>query len=202
MEKVTMALTKKQKEVFDFIINFFAVHNRSPSYSEIQNHFGLKSKASIQDYVKYLKNAGLLKNNESGVIELIERPENMIQIPLLGEVAAGAPLDTDSNQDYELISVPQDMIGKGKYFALYVRGNSMIEDCIMDGDVIVVKSQKEARDGQTVVALIEGGATVKKYYYRKNRVELHPRNKELDPIIVEKGNFSLEGIVTGLVRKY
>lgn len=197
-----MGLTKKQKEIFEFIVSFFADHNRSPSYSEIQHYFGFKSKASVQDYVKYLRNAGLLKNNESGVIELTERPENMIQIPLLGEVAAGVPIETDSNQDFDLISVPQEMIGKGKYFALYVKGNSMIEDCIMDGDIIVVRSQKEARDGQTVVALVEGGATVKKYYHRKNRIELHPRNKELNPIIIEKGNFSVEGVVTGLVRKY
>lgn len=197
-----MSLTKKQKEVLDYIISFFASYDRSPTYSEIQKHFGFKSKGSVQDYVKYLRGAGYLEDTDTGVISLSEKPENMAQIPLLGDVAAGNPLDTEANQDVELISVPQEMVGRGKYFALNVKGNSMVDDGILDGDVIVVKSQKEARDGQTVVALIEGGATVKRYYQKKNRIELHPRNEELSPIIVDKGNFSIEGIVAGLIRKY
>ncbi len=197
-----MSLTKKQKEVLDYIISFFASYDRSPSYSEIQKHFGFKSKGSVQDYVKYLRGAGYLEETESGVIELSEKPESMTQIPLLGDVAAGTPLETESNQDVELISVPQEMTGRGKYFALNVKGNSMVDDGILDGDIIVVKSQKEARDGQTVVAIIDGGATVKRYYFRKNKIELHPRNKELSPLIVDQGDFSIEGIVTGLVRNY
>lgn len=197
-----MDLTKKQKEVLDYIENFVSEEQRSPSYSEIQKYFGFKSKGSVQDYVRYIKNKGFLKDTPTGAIELAQRPDPMVQIPLLGNVAAGSPLDIESNQDSAQICVPEAMVYKGECFALRVQGESMIDDCIMDGDVIVVRSTSSVKNGDTVVALVEGAATVKRYMKKDKSVELHPRNKTMSPIIVKGGDFQIQGIVVGLMRTY
>ncbi len=198
-----MTLTKKQKEVLDYIINYNQKEGIYPTYSEIQNHFGFKSKGSVQDYIGYIKDAGLLKESKNTRgFELTTTAESMVQIPILGDVAAGYPIDVVGDLETQLISVPEAMVSKGNCFALHVKGNSMIEDCIMDGDYIVVRSQKVARAGDTVVALVDGAATVKKYYKKNNRIELHPANQALKPIIISGGDFKIEGIVVGLIRKY
>jgi repressor LexA len=198
-----MTLTKKQKEVLDYIIAYTQNEGVRPTYSEIQNHFGFKSKGSVQDYIHYIKMAGFLKEarNARG-FELATLAEPMVQIPILGDVAAGRPLDVIEDLGTQMISVPEAMVSTGKHFALHVKGNSMIEDCIMDGDFIIVRSQKVAKGGDTVVALVEGAATVKKYHKKNNRIELHPANESLRPIIVKGGDFKIEGIVVGLIRKY
>jgi SOS regulatory protein LexA len=198
-----MNLTKKQKEVLDFITGHIERESVSPSYSEIQKHFGLKSKGSVQDYIRYIKQAGFLKDNKnSRGLELASMPEPMIQIPVLGEVAAGQPLDVGDDQGQDLIAVPESMAYKGKCYALNVKGNSMIEDCIMDGDIIVVRSQRVAKSGETVVALVDGAATVKRYHKKNKQIELHPANEALKPIIVRGGDFKIQGIVVGLIRSY
>ncbi len=198
-----MILTKKQKEVLDYIISYNQKEGIYPTYSEIQNHFGFKSKGSVQDYIHYIKEAGLLKESKnSRGFELTSNAESMVQIPILGDVAAGKPLDVMEDLETQLISVPEAMIAKGSYFALHVKGNSMIEDCIMDGDFIVIRSQRVAKAGDTVVALIDGAATVKKYFKKNNRIELHPANSALRPIMVTGGDFKIQGIVVGLIRKY
>ena len=199
-------LTKKQAEVLIFIRDYKEEEGISPSYTEIQHHFGLKSKSSVQDYISYLKKAGLLqKSSGPRSIELVSEtshPTPMTAIPLLGTVAAGSPLDVYSDEREEMTSVPQSMIGRERCYALAVKGNSMIEDGIMEGDVIVVRSQKTARNGETVVALIDGAATVKRYYKKKGVVELHPANEKMSPFIVEGGPFAIQGIVVGLLRHY
>ena len=199
-------LTKKQEEVLLFIRNYYEEEGRTPSYSEIQHYFGLKSKSSVQDYIGYLKKAGFLqKSVGSKAIELVTRGEEppTVSIPLLGSVAAGRPLDVqrDDSQS-ELIAVPQSMIGGGRYYALSVKGKSMIDDGIMEGDLIVVRHQSTARNGETVVALIDGAATVKRYYRKKGVVELHPGNKKMAPFFVRGGPFEIQGIVVGLLRHY
>lgn len=199
-------LTKKQEEVLLFIRNYYEEEGRTPSYSEIQHYFGLKSKSSVQDYIGYLKKAGFLqKSVGSKAIELVTSGEEppTASIPLLGSVAAGRPLDVqrDDSQS-ELIAVPQSMIGGGRYYALSVKGKSMIDDGIMEGDLIVVRHQSTARNGETVVALIDGAATVKRYYRKKSVVELHPANKKMAPFFVRGGPFEIQGIVVGLLRHY
>lgn len=197
-----MSLTKKQKEVLDFIISFYKKEVRPPTYKEIQLYFGLKSKSSVQDYVRYLRTKGFLKETESGVIELTKEDENFSKIPLLGLVAAGRPIEVFSDQGQELIEVPSSMCSRGNFYALKVKGESMIDDGILDGDIVVVQSKQEAKNGETVVALVDGSATLKKYYYRNKKVELHPRNKTMTPIIVDQGELSIQGILVGLLRDY
>ena len=199
-------LTKKQGEVLQFIRDYYEQEGRTPSYSEIQHHFGLKSKSSVQDYISYLKKAGLLqKSLGSRGIELVESREvsPMESIPLLGSVAAGKPLDVQGDDsESELVAVPQSMIRGGKCYALFVKGKSMIDDGIMEGDLIIVKHQSTARNGETVVALIDGAATVKRYYRKKEGVELHPANEKMQPFFVSAGPFEIQGVVVGLLRHY
>jgi repressor LexA len=198
-----MALTKKQKEVLDYIITHEQQKGVHPTYSEIKNYFGFKSKGSVQDYIHYIKQAGHLKEpKNSRGFELASTAEPMVQIPILGKVAAGKPLDVIEDLETELVSVPESMVSGGKCYALFVNGNSMIEECIMDGDLIVVRSQRVSKNGDTVVALVEGAATVKKYFKKNNRIELHPANSALTPIVVRGGDFKIQGIVVGLIRKY
>ncbi|MBG08670.1 MAG: repressor LexA [Halobacteriovoraceae bacterium] len=199
-------LTKKQEEVLLFIRNYYEEEGRTPSYSEIQHYFGLKSKSSVQDYIGYLKKAGFLqKSVGSRAIELVKPEETtpMTSIPLLGSVAAGRPLDVQrDDSESEFIGVPQSMVGGGRCYALSVKGKSMIDDGIMEGDLIVVKHQSTARNGETVVALIDGAATVKRYYRKKGVVELHPANEKMGPFFVRGGPFEIQGIVVGLLRHY
>jgi repressor LexA len=198
-----MGLTRKQKQVLDFIREFCASEGVSPSFSDIQDHFGFKSKGSVFDYISYLKKDGHLKE-DSSQIELVEAnlQTSHTEIPILGTVAAGIPLDVLEDSAHENVLVPESMISGGKHYALRVQGNSMIEDCIMDGDVIVVKSQSTANNGDTVIALVEGAATVKRYYKKSGTIELHPANVTMLPIVVRGGDFKIQGVLAGLMRSY
>ena len=197
-----MSLTKKQKQVYDFIADYLNSNGYSPTQVEIQEHFGLKSKGSVHDYVRYLKNSGHLQDNPNQVRGLTptSAPELTTAIPWMGHVAAGKPLEVVEVQ--EEIQVPNSMVKKGKYFALTVQGDSMVEDAILDGDIIIVKSQTDAKNGETIVALWEGGATVKRLYRKEKKVELHPANSNHKPFIISKGELNIQGIVAGLIRKY
>lgn len=207
-----MALTDKQKEVYDFIRSYADTHGYAPTQKEIKEHFELKSFGSVQRYIKYLVDAGLiecdwnarrgLKLVDEAEVHTRSTPQDAAEIPLLGKVAAGIPIEALSHPD-ETIKVPLEMLrSSGQHFALRVRGSSMIEDGILNNDIIVCKVQQKAEQGQTVVALIEGEATVKRFYKKQNRIELHPANSEMVPIIVEDGNFNIAGIVVGLLRRY
>ena len=129
---------------------------------------------------------------------------NSTDIPLLGKVAAGNPIEAIENYD-QTIAVPNDMMrGPGKFFALRVQGDSMIEDGILEDDIIVCKHQNTANQGQTVVAVLEGEATVKHFFKKKDHYELHPANSRLSPIMVHPrdGNFQIVGTLVGLIRSY
>ncbi len=199
-----MSLTKKQKLVFDYICEYLDKNGYSPTQVEIQVHFGFKSLGSVQDYIKYLTNAGYLSSDSNAVRGLTpvraEQLDNHTEIPLLGDVAAGIPIEAMENP--ENISVPNSMIGSGVHFALNVCGNSMIEDGILDGDVIVVKQQTSASNGQTVVAVVDNEATVKRFYNKKSHVELHPANSTMKPFIIRDESFEIKGVLVGLLRVY
>lgn len=206
-----MQLTRKQKEVLEYIKDYINAHDISPSYSEIQEYFGLKSKGSVHDYIRYLKRAGLLEidpYSHRGLRPLEPNEEkslrHQMEIPLLGKVAAGAPLEIGGHiDDTETIQVPTHMIGRGNYFALKVEGQSMIEDGIFDGDMLVVKSARTANNGETVIALVDGKATVKRYQLKKDRVELLPANASMRPILVKEGqDLKIQGVVVGLFRDF
>lgn len=199
-----MSLTRKQKEVYDFIVDYIDEHGVSPTQQEIQHQFGFKSLGSVQDYLKYLKNAGYLKNDQNAVRGLVPLktiiPEEIIRIPLHGSVAAGRPIE--AIESYETIEIPKYMIRHGDHFALTVSGESMIEDGIFDGDIIIVKKQTHASNGETVIATIDNEATVKRYYKKSSLIELHPANSSMKPILVKDGVFEIKGILVGLLRTY
>lgn len=199
-----MSLTKKQKQVYDYIVEYIDENGFSPTQQEIQEQFGFKSLGSVQDYIRYLKNAGYIKNDPNAVRGLVplktQTPDEIIQIPLHGKVAAGRPIE--AMESYDMIEIPKYMIRHGDHYALTVSGESMIEDGIMDGDIIIVKKQTHASNGETVIATLDNEATVKRYYKKQSTIELHPANSTMKPIIIENGDFEIKGILVGLLRTY
>jgi repressor LexA len=206
---VQMSLTKKQKQVYDYIVEYVENNGYSPTQMEIKEHFGFKSLGSVQDYIRYLKNANLIQNDTNSVRGLMPLPfssqpiltdQNSVEIPLHGKVAAGNPIEAFEGN--EVITVPAYMLGLGNHYALTVSGESMIEDGILDGDVILVKEQQSASNGDTVIAVVNNEATVKRYFKKKAIIELHPANSSMKPIIVKDGDFQIKGILVGLLRSY
>ena len=200
-----MALTRRQREVYDFICAFLEDHGYSPSLEEIGEHFGLSSVATVHKHVQHLVEKGLLKKawNRSRSVEPVAPPAaTVVPLPLLGLVAAGAPIE--AIEVAETIDVPRQLVPRrGDCFVLQVRGDSMIEDQIRDGDFVVVESRPEARDGETVVALVGGEeATLKKFYRRGRHVRLQPANSAMQPIEVPAGEVEIRGVVCGLLRQY
>lgn len=201
-----MALTRRQREVYDFIRSFVSDHGYSPSLEEIGSHFQLSSVATVHKHVQHLVDKGYLRKawNRSRSVEPMEEPggRRATSLPLLGVVAAGAPIEAIEVD--ETFEVPPDMIAaRSESFVLRVRGESMIEDQIRDGDFVVVESRSDARDGETVVALIRGEeATLKKFYRRGSSVRLQPANATMEPIDVPGEDVEIRGIVRGLVRHY
>lgn len=201
-----MALTRRQREVFEFVRDFIRQEGYSPSLHEIGEHFGLSSPATVHKHVQHLVEKGLLRKgwNRSRSVEPLRESEPAAEtrLPLLGVVAAGAPLQIFEQSD-EYISVPPEMVGRGESYVLQVRGDSMIEDHIEDGDYVVVEQRQEAREGETVVALVNGEeATLKRFYRRGAAVVLKPANSALKPIRVPAENVQIRGVVRGLLRRY
>jgi repressor LexA len=202
-----MAVTAKQRRVYEFIRRYIASNEEPPTMSEIGKQFQMSSSASVHAILSALEREGLIKRipNVSRGIELVEQSantENHNEIPLLGTVAAGHPIEAILTHD--TVSVPRDMQGRGRTFALRVRGDSMIEENIQDGDVIIVASQKTADNGQVVVALIDGNyATVKKFYRESDFIRLEPANPQFKPIFIKTPErIQIQGVVRGLIRKY
>ncbi len=203
-----MALTKRQREVYEFIKQFIEAKGYSPSLEEICSHFGLSSVATVHKHVQHLVEKGLLRkgwNRSRSVEPLPDEPSataSAMELPLLGTVAAGA-LHEAIEQTGESVTVPREMIGRGESYVLQVRGDSMIEDHIQDGDYVVVERREEARNGETVVALVRGAeATLKKFYKRGAKVVLEPANQALRPIEVAAQDVQVRGVVRGLLRQY
>ena len=197
-----MALTRKQKDVLDFITEYVRENGVSPTQKEIQEHFGFKSLGSVQDYIKYLTNGGYLVNDSHSVRGLMPSvvQQNTEEIPLLGSIAAGTPIEAIENSDR--ISVPTHMLGKGQYYALKVKGESMIENGILNGDIAIIKHQTQADNGQIVVAVVENETTLKHYFKKSKQIELHPANKTMRPIIIKDRECEIRGVMVGLMRTY
>lgn len=200
-----MALTRRQREVYDFIRAFVAERGYSPSLEEIGQRFGLSSVATVHKHVQHLVEKGYLRKawNRSRSVEPVELPSSpAVTLPLLGTVAAGAPIEAVEIQ--ESIDVPRHLVPeRASCFVLRVRGDSMIEDQICDGDYVVVESRSEANDGETVVALVRGSdATLKKIFRRGDTVRLQPANASMQPIDVPAADVEVRGVVRGLVRSY
>ena len=200
-----MKLTSKQKDFLNYISSYIQEWRRSPSYDEICSHFGFRSYNTVTTYIKALERKGYIRlprgKNLKRAIEVISPVETRrFEFPLLGRVAAGKPIE--AVEDVDAIEVPPSMIGQGDYFVLQVKGDSMKDEGILDGDFLVVRRQPVAENGETVVALINHEATLKKYYKRKNHVELRPAHSGMAPILIRKGDLHIEGKVVGLIRKF
>ena len=201
-----MPITPRRREILEYIKRYIDVHGHSPTLAEIGSRFGLKSPASVHQILKSLESEGLIHRipNVSRGIQVVSQAaeDNQFEIPLLGVVAAGHPIEAILNP--ETVSVPRDMAGRGRTFALRVRGDSMIGDHICDADLIIVESKQTANDGQTVVALIDGSeATVKRFYKERGCIRLEPANPRFKPIIVKPPDrVTVQGIVIGVIRKY
>jgi repressor LexA len=200
-----MAITARQRRVLDYITNYFAANHEPPTMAEIGRQFGMTSLASVHNVLSILEREGLIRRipNVSRGIELLnETPDENFEIPLLGVVAAGAPIEAILN--YETVCIPRDMIRKSRLFALRVRGDSMIDEQIREDDLIILQSQQTAENGQTVVALIDGNeATVKRFYRGRNHVRLEAANPRYKPIIVRPPDrLQVQGVVVGVIRKY
>ena len=200
-----MKLTEKQKDFLRFVSRYIEEWGRSPSFEEICAHFGFSSYNAVTTHLKALERKGYIrlprKQNQKRAIEVISPVETKRhEFPLLGRIAAGKPIE--AVEDVNVIDVPRSMIRGGDYFVLEVNGDSMEEDGILDKDFIVIRKQATAENGETVVALINNEATVKKYHKRRGRVELRPAHTGMEPILVKHANLRIEGKVVGVMRYY
>lgn len=202
-----MPLTKRQKEILDYIESFIDDRGYAPSFEEIADHFGYSSLATVHEHLSNLERKGYIRKsyNESRSIELVghETETPVLELPLLGAVAAGLPIE--AIQDNETLAVPPDMVSRRRdNYVLRVEGNSMIEEQIRDGDYIVVQAEEDAEDGQMVVALVaDESATVKKLYREPgNRIRLQPANPTMEPIFADASDVRIQGVVVGVIRKY
>ena len=199
-----MHLTKRQKEIFDFIRSYIERDGYAPSLEEIGTEFGLSSVATVHKHVQNLVEKGLLRKawNRSRSIELVEdEAPSAVEIPLLGAVAAGQPIEAVSTPDG--VEVPAGMVGSRECYALRVQGESMVDDHILDGDIVVLESRKQARNGETVVALIRReDVTLKRFYLDGPVVRLVPANPALHPMEFPAEDVEIQGVVIGLMRDY
>ena len=206
-----MALTRRQKEVLDFIAAYQVENGYSPSYEEIARGLKLASIATVHKHISALDKKNYLQrsHNQSRSIDVAprylqeqrrNRLEASLEIPMLGSIAAGQPVETYDQR--ETVSFA-DFVGQKDTYALRVRGQSMVEDHICEGDMILVENTVEARDGDIVVALVGGTETTLKRFYREgNMIRLQPSNTEMAPIYAPAANVSIQGKVLGVLRKY
>jgi len=195
-------LTKRQKQILDFVADFIKDKGYSPSLEEIQHHFKLKSVSTVHEHIETLRSKDYLKKepNQPRSIEPYSPKRGFVEIPLFGFIAAGEPIEAFSNP--EPIEVPRKMVLKsGLHYALKVKGASMIDEGIYDGDTVIIRRQETAENGQKVVALINGNeATLKKIYKEKNGFRLQPANSSMKPIFVKE--LIIQGKVVGILPNY
>lgn len=200
-----LPLTKRQREILDYLNDFIQQHGYAPSLEEIGRRFGLSSLATVHKHLTNLQEKGFIKRawNRSRSVEVV--PTRMtgraVEVPLLGYVAAGLPIEAVSSND--TITIPEDLVGARDTYVLRVKGDSMIDEQIRDGDFVVVEDRKSANNGEMVIALLSGAdVTLKKFYRENGRVRLQPANPTMQPIFVEADRVQIQGVVVGVMRKY
>ena len=197
-------LTKRQRETFEFIRDFLESEGYAPSLEEIASHFGLSSVATVHKHVQNLVEKRLLRKswNRSRSLELVAQGQTGVaEVPLLGSVAAGVPIEAVATSDS--IQVPEEMVGTNPCYALRVRGDSMSGDHILDGDLVLLEPRTEARDGETVVALIDRyDVTLKRLHREGDKVRLVPANPDHQPMEFPAEEVEVQGVVIGLLRRY
>ncbi len=200
-----MTLTKRQKEILDFIEEGIRENGYAPTLEEIGARFNLRSLATVHKHVTNLEAKGLIRRrwNHSRAIELVEkRPKPRgVSLPLLGTVAAGEPIEAIAGNDS--LDVPESFVRRRNTYVLLVRGDSMVDEGILDGDHVVVEEKPTPSNGDMVVASIDGEATVKRFYREDNgAVRLQPANRKYQPIMVRDRDLQIRGVVVGVLRRY
>jgi repressor LexA len=198
-------LTRRQREILDFLNDFIQRNGYAPSLEEIGQRFGLSSLATVHKHLTNLEEKGFIKRswNRSRSVELV--PTRLggraVELPLLGYVAAGAPIE--AVPDNEMIAVPEDLTGKRDSYVLRVKGNSMIDEQIRDGDLVIVEDRHTADNGEMVIALVNGSdVTLKKLYREQGRIRLQPANPTMQPLLLPPDQVQVRGVVVGVMRRY
>lgn len=200
-----LPLTKRQREILDYLNDFIQQHGYAPSLEEIGRRFGLSSLATVHKHLTNLQDKGFIKRawNRSRSVELVATrvAGRAVELPLLGYVAAGVPIEAVAGS--ETIAVPEDLVGRRDTYVLRVRGDSMIDEQIRDGDFVIVEDRKTAENGEMVIALLAGSdVTLKKFYRDSGRIRLQPANPAMQPILVDPERVQIQGVVVGVMRKY
>jgi repressor LexA len=200
-----LPLTKRQREILDYLNEFIQEHGYAPSLEEIGRRFGLSSLATVHKHLTNLQEKGFIKRswNRSRSVELVPTRAGgrALELPLLGYVAAGAPIEAIAGA--ETIAVPEDLAGRRDTYVLRVKGDSMIDEQIRDGDFVIVEDRKSAENGEMVIALVGGSdVTLKKFYREAGRIRLQPANPAMQPLILDAGQVQIQGVVVGVMRKY
>tara|TARA_B100000029_G_scaffold151839_1_gene146939 strand:+ start:35467 stop:36078 length:612 start_codon:yes stop_codon:yes gene_type:complete len=198
-----MFLTKRQKEIVDYLRGYISRYGYAPTFDEIASSFGFTSKGTVYKHIRALKEKGVIHHqwNKARSIEFTPEKTSINNLEILGVVSAGKPIEAIPNP--EAIEVPSSFLQRGKHYVLKVFGDSMIEDHIQSGDFVIIQEKVEALNGQTVVALIDHNeVTIKKFFRRDDKIELHPANRYMEPMIYNLDKVRIQGIVVGVMRKY
>jgi repressor LexA len=198
-------LTKRQREILDYLQEFIQQHGYAPSLEEVGRRFGLSSLATVHKHLTNLEEKGCIRRlwNRSRSVELLtaRTGQRAVELPMLGYVAAGLPIEAVTGN--ETIAVPEDLVGRRDTYVLKVKGDSMIDEQIRDGDYVIVEDRKTAENGEMVIALLGGAdVTLKKFYRENGRIRLQPANPAMQPMIVDAALVQLQGVVVGVMRKY
>ena len=202
---MALPLTKRQREILDYLGEFIQQHGYAPSLEEIGRRFGLSSLATVHKHLTNLQDKGFIRRawNRSRSVEMMPTRGGgrALELPLLGFVAAGHPIEAIATA--ETIAVPEDLVGKRDTYVLKVRGDSMIDEQIRDGDFVIIEDRKTAENGEMVIALVGGSdVTLKKFYRENGKVRLQPANPSMQPIMVDPERVQVQGVVVGVMRKY
>jgi len=202
-----MPLTRRQREILDYIAAHIGSKGYAPSFEEIARQFGFQSLATVHEHLTNLERKGCIRrsHNESRAIEIVppKGQTGATELPLYGLVAAGEPIEAIEGSD--TIAVPDELVPRrGRSYVLKVRGQSMIDEQIKDGDYVVVHERHQADNGQMVIALVGGtSATVKRYYREPGGwIRLQPANPTMQPLRVNERDVTVQGVVVGVIRKY
>ena len=200
-----LPLTKRQREILDYLSEFIQQHGYAPSLEEIGRRFSLSSLATVHKHLTNLQEKGFIRRawNRSRSVELIPARigSRAVELPLLGFVAAGAPIEAVAGN--ETIPVPEDLAGKRDSYVLRVKGDSMIDEQIRDGDYVIVEDRKTAENGEMVIALISGAdVTLKKFYRENGHIRLQPANPTMQPLVLDASHVQIQGVVVGVMRRY
>jgi len=202
-------LTERQRDILEFIRSFQKERGVAPTHREICDHFGFSSYGTVYKHLSLLEKKGLIRRdwNQKRGVELVEKqepapsaPRGVRELPLFGYIAAGRPIDVDVSD--EMINVPEELTTRGDNYVLKVRGDSMIDDGIFDGDLVVIARRERADNGEMVVASINGEVTLKRFYFEGERIRLQPANSMMNPIFAPSRDVAVQGVVVGLMRRF